>query len=119
MRKIVDAEGLESTRRGYESITTQADFSPASRQLQLWGGTLTENVTQRMARDVIAEAVVRLEATGFPVIFNSHDELILEVDIAGKEEARKEIDRLMLRAPAWAPDLPLGTEGEFAETYLK
>jgi DNA polymerase len=119
-RNYTDEEtGEVTTKKGYESFTTKGDFSPMSKQPNLWGGTLAENVTQRMARDVMAEAVIRLEEAGLPVVFHAHDEVILEVDIGSREEAKKEAEAIMQKAPAWCPDLPLGVEGDFADTYVK
>jgi DNA polymerase len=119
-KKVVDEDtGEESYKRGYESYTTKGDFTPMSKQPNLWGGTLCENVTQRMARDVLAEAVLRLEDAGLPVVFHAHDEVILEVDVNAKEEAKQAAEEIMRVAPAWAPDLPLGVEGDFADTYTK
>lgn len=119
-KKTADEDtGEETFKRGYESFTTKGDFTPLSKQGNLWGGTLCENVTQRMARDVLAEAVLRLEDAGLPVVFHAHDEVILEVDIGVKEEAKEEAERIMRVAPNWAPDLPLGVEGDFADTYVK
>ena len=119
-KMTVDPEtGEKATKRGYESYTTRGDFTPMSHQPNLWGGTLTENVTQRMARDVLAEAVIRLEEAGLPVIFHAHDEVILEVDISSKEEAKQAAEEILRIAPEWAPDLPLGVEGDFADTYVK
>jgi DNA polymerase len=119
-KPITDPDtGEVTTKRGYESFTTKGDFTPMSKQPNLWGGTLAENVTQRMARDVLAEAVIRLENAGLPVVFHAHDEVILEVDIASKEEAKRAAEQILGVAPAWAPDLPLGVEGDFADTYVK
>lgn len=112
-------EDEPKTKRGYESYTTKGDFGHTSHQPNLWGGVLTENVTQRMARDVMAEAVLRLESAGLPVIFHAHDEVVLEVDVDSKEEAKIEAERLMAIAPAWAEGLPLAVEGDFSETYTK
>lgn len=103
----------------YKSYTILGDFGRDSIQDKLWGGVLTENVTQRMARDVMVEAVLALEKAGLPVIFSAHDEVILEVDRDNKDEAKVEAERIMRIAPAWAEDLPLEVEGDFAEHYTK
>ena len=111
---------VRAASRGHEGFVVKGDFGKMSRQPRLWGGTLTENVTQRMARDVLADAVIRLEEAGLPVIFTSHDEGILELDDdASKEEARAEADRILLTPPEWAQDLPLGIEGQFETCYTK
>jgi DNA polymerase len=73
-----------------------------------------------MARDLMADAVLRLEEASLPVMFHSHDEVILELDNdASKEEAVKEAERILKTTPEWAEGLPLGIEGSFAESYTK
>ncbi len=107
-------------RRGYESYTTLSDFSHLSHQDNLWGGTLTENVTQRMARDVMAWSMPNLEKAGLPVCFTSHDEVILVVDDDNsKEEAKREAVRILSTTPDWAEGLPLAVEGDFSSRYTK
>jgi len=108
---------------GYEGYTVKGDFSGHNKQFNLWGGTLTENVTQRAARDILAEAVVRLEAAGFPVQFHTHDEVILAVEATDDEQRRAEIkaeaSRIMREPPAWCAGLPLDVDGEFCDRYTK
>lgn len=110
-----------SRQNGFESYTTRSDFGPGSKQNRLWGGVLVENVTQRMARDVMAEAVLALEAAGLPCPFTAHDEIIMEVDDdeATRKEAWKTAEEIMTRPPEWAPGLPLAVEGEFHLHYTK
>jgi len=110
---------IRTNSRGYEGFVTKNDFGQQSRQPRLWGGTLAENVTQRAARDILANAVVNLEAAGIAVAFHCHDEVICEVDIDNKEDAAAEADRILKTPPEWAEGLPLGVEGDFAEAYTK
>lgn len=111
---------VRCNKRGHEGFVVKGDFGQMSKQPRLWGGTLTENVTQRMARDILAYATVRLEQAGLPVIFTSHDEGILELDDdSSKEKARAEADRILMTPPGWASDLPLGIEGQFSTHYTK
>ena len=105
--------------KGYESYTTKGDFTHASHQMSLWGGTLTENVIQRFARDVMAEAVLRLDKAGFQVVFTSHDEAVLAIDEVGKEEAKAEARQIMIKTPDWCVGLPLEVEGSFSDRYTK
>lgn len=104
---------------GYEGFAIRGDFTAESRQPRLWGGTLTENITQRMARDVLAEAILKLERAGFPVIFHAHDEVILALDANTAKEDFEEARRIMSEAPEWCPDLPLGAAGEIHSHYTK
>jgi len=115
---VISRRGLGG-RMTQQSLTIKGDTSPGSRQMNLWGGVLVENVTQRMARDVLAEAVLRLEDAGFPVIFHAHDEVVLEVDENAGGETVREASEIMKQAPGWAPDLPLDVEGGFHSHYTK
>ena len=70
---------------------------------------IAHNCVQATARDVLRDAILRLEAAGFPVIFSSHDEIISECDPSTPVD---EVVRLMCIPPAWAPDLPLDAEND-------
>ena len=77
--------------------------------LETYGGKLTENITQAVARDCLAETIERLEAAGFPVVFHIHDEVVIDAPPAlAKLEA---VEQIMKQPPAWAPDLPLNADG--------
>jgi DNA polymerase len=110
---------IKGESRGIESLTIRGDYSQQSRQSRLWGGTLTENVTQRMARDVLADSLLRLERAGFTVVFHAHDEVVLAVPEQGAKDCFEEAKRVMEVAPEWAPDLPLQVEGGLSDTYTK
>lgn len=98
-------------------------FSEDSRQRNLWGGTLTENVTQRVARDLLAEALLRMEDSGFPVAFSAHDEGVFVVKSPQSEKERGDVmaeaTHIFSQVPDWAKGLPLGAEGDWAERYTK
>lgn len=110
---------VREAKAGYEGYVIRGDLTHNSHQPRLWGGVLTENVTQRMARDVLANAIINPEDAGLRVAWHCHDEVILEVPLDSKDEAKAEAYRILTTPPAWAPDLPLGVEGEFAECYVK
>lgn len=73
---------------------------------ETYGGKLTENIVQSVARDCLAEKMTRLEAMGYPVVFHVHDEMIFDVPRSDTEAARV-IDEVMAEPIGWAPGLPL------------
>ena len=70
-----------------------------------YGGTWTENIVSGIARDILVEAMLRVEAAGYPIVLTVHDEIVCEVPEGfGSIE---EFTRLMTRKPAWALELPI------------
>ncbi len=84
-----------------------------------WGGKLFENMVQATARDVMAEAIVKLEAAGLPVVLHVHDEVICEVPEADVEQAQAELISIMTTPPDWATGLPLAVECHVRSEYGK
>lgn len=79
-----------------------------------YGGRLIENVTQGIARDVLAEALVRLEAQGFSVVAHVHDEVVTE----GSDDLEL-VTKIMTEQPVWADGLPIDGEGFRCSRYRK
>lgn len=105
--------------QGFESFTIRGDFGQASHIPNLFGGLLTENITQRIARDVLAESILRLEKNGIPVAFHAHDEAILILDESSAKEDFEEAKRIMAVPPDWCADLPVEVAGEIHAHYTK
>jgi DNA polymerase len=84
-----------------------------------YGGALFQNSVQGIARDILAQAVLNLEAAGLPVILHVHDEVILEVDEATANESFAKAVEIMSTAPDWAPQIPLAVEGHVLDRYEK
>lgn len=82
-----------------------------------YGGLACENVTQAAARDVMAEAMLRVDRAGYPVTITIHDEVVCEPPKGfGSQE---EFLDLMTIVPAWANGLPIAASGFEAERYRK
>ncbi len=84
-----------------------------------WGGVLTENVVQAIARDLMAEAMLRIEGTGhWQIVLSVHDELIAERQIMG-DVGIEDFCRLMSELPEWAEGCPVKAEGWSGVRYRK
>ena len=73
---------------------------------ETYGGKLTENIVQSVARDCLAEKMMLLESRGYHVVFHVHDEMIFDVP-REDTDATKVIDDAMAAPISWAPGLPL------------
>jgi hypothetical protein len=73
-----------------------------------WGGALVENVVQGIGRDILMDAVERLENAHYDVVLTIHDEVICEV--AEDFGSLEEFTALVAQRPIWAPDLPLSVK---------
>jgi DNA polymerase len=87
-------------------------------KVRLYGGKIVENIVQGIARDCLAEAMLRIDAQGYRIVGHVHDEVIVEVD-AEDTEAPEIIKSIFDQAPAWAPGLPLRGEGFTTQYYRK
>lgn len=89
-------------------------------RLSTHGGKLTENVTQAVARDILAEGMIRMKATGrLPIVGHVHDETICEVPKKDAKELLALQIACMTVAPDWAPDIPLNAAGFTSDFYTK
>jgi hypothetical protein len=85
----------------------------------LFGGLLVENVDQAFSRDILTDAVLRVEARGVRVALTCHDEIVAVVPDAQAEQALAAVIEEMCREPAWAKGLPLSAEGFVTDHYGK
>ena len=86
-------------------------------RMETYSGKLTENITQATARDLLAEAMWRMERAGLDIVGHVHDEVILEVPKGSITV--DEVCSIMNRNPTWADGLPLSSAGYTGVWYYK
>lgn len=84
-----------------------------------YGGKLTENITQAVARDCLAAAITRLTDAGYRIVMHVHDEVVIEIDELDAEETLAEVNAFMGAPLPWAPGLHLTAAGFTSKYYMK
>jgi DNA polymerase len=87
------------------------------REKEPYGGQLTENVVQALARELLVDAMFRFEERGFPVVMHCHDEIVVESADITKEL----MESIMAERPDWAVKLgvPISVEAWTGRRYRK
>ena len=81
----------------------------------MWGGLFAENLTQATARDIMADAMIRVPR---PVL-TVHDEAVSEIEAETSGEAAAIMAAVMKVVPAWCAGLPIASECSAARRYQK
>lgn len=85
---------------------------------KLYGGLLTENIVQALARIIVADVMLELSKT-YRIVMMTHDEIVFVAKKRDAKQALAHAMELMKRPPKWGPDLPLNSEGGYDESYSK
>ena len=110
-RMTTNRFGSESV--SYEGVGTNRKWT----RIESYGAKFCENIVQATARDVLAEAMLRLERNGFDIVCHIHDEVVLEVP-EGRSSV-EEVNRIMAVCPDWCEGLPLKAAGFESSFYKK
>jgi DNA polymerase len=84
-----------------------------------YGGAEFNNIVQGFCRDILASAMLRLDAAGADIVLHTHDDVNLEVGAAKAEGAAEGLRQIMLAAPAWAAGFPLMAKPAIMQRYGK
>lgn len=95
----------------HEGITTGRKWG----QLETYGGKLTENIVQAVARDLLTFGMHQVDRAGHRIVMHVHDEIVVETATATVDE----ICKLMAITPDWATGLPLAADGYVCDFYMK
>ena len=101
--EIIEYEGTNQTTKKWGKIRT-------------YGGKLTENVVQAIARDILGVVILRAREAGLPVVFHIHDEIVVE---AQPSQTLEQVETLFSKPIEWCRDLPLKGAGYTTPYYLK
>ena len=87
------------------------------RQIEPFGGQLTENAVSALARELLVDRMFALEDAGYPIVFTVHDEIVVE----HSDIARETIERIMSERPPWAVRLgvPVKAKAWVGKRYRK
>ena len=96
----------------YEGVGTQKKWL----RLETYGPKLVENIVQATARDILAEAMLRLDAKGYRIVMHVHDEAVIE---APADTDLNDICVTMAQQPQWANGLLLRADGYVCDFYKK
>lgn len=88
-------------------------------RIPTYGGKLTENIIQAIARDCLAISIKSLVKNGFIPVFHIHDEVICEVPEDDKVLNLENAINIMCQPIEWAKDLPLNADGFTSKYYKK
>lgn len=111
---------LETNRFGRSALTYEG-MDQVTRKWgpkETYGGKLVENIVQAIARDCLAESMLRLDAAGYRIIMHVHDEVVLEVPVTNKT-ALADAAAIMGKSLPWAPGLILRADGFETPYYQK
>ena len=107
---------IEENQFGGESVTYMGlDARKHWTRVESYGPKFVENITQAICRDLLADAMMRLDGK-YRIVAHVHDEVILEVP---RETELEEACEIMGRTPDWLPGIELRADGFEAEFYQK
>ena len=117
-RKLVYVKPKMGVNRyGNESVTYEGVGEQKKwLRLESYGPKFVENIVQATARDILAEAMLRLTAHGYNIVMHVHDEAVIE---APAETSLEDICTIMGEPPAWAKGLLLRADGYVCDFYKK
>ena len=101
--EIIEYEGLNQITKKWGSVRT-------------YGGKLTENIVQAIARDILGIVILRARQAGLNIVFHIHDEIVVE---ATPDQTLADVEALFSTLIEWCKDLPLKGAGYTTPYYLK
>ncbi len=101
--EIIEYEGVNQNTKKWEVTRT-------------YGGKLTENIVQAVARDILGVVMLRARRDNLPIVFHVHDEIVVEAPV---DRPLADVEALFSEQIDWCHDLPLKGAGYSTPYYLK
>lgn len=101
--EVIEYEGTNQTTKKWERVRT-------------YGGKLTENIVQAIARDILSVIILRAHDEGLNIVFHVHDEIVVE---ARPDQTLKMVEDIFSKPITWCRALPLKGAGYTTPYYLK
>lgn len=115
LKPIMTPWGEEKEQIHYMSVN---GTSRKWEETHTYGGRIVENVTQAVSRDILAEAMIRVDEQGYPITLTVHDEIVVEVEESRRWDLSL-FEAYMKQVPPWAQGLPIAVEGWKGRRYRK
>ena len=96
----------------YEGITSMKKWD----RIESFAGKFVENIVQATARDLLAGAMLRLDAAGYRIVMHVHDEVVVE---APTDSSLENICAIMGQVPTWADGMLMRADGFVCDFYKK
>lgn len=111
--EYVDDDGRTKTRMRTSFVK---GFGSGYARVDLWYGTLAENITQGTAASALRYA---LRQVAEDVVLHTHDEIVCECSIDAEAQVKKRLRQAMTKLPEWADGLPLSVSFDSGPFYTK
>lgn len=114
---------LKETETPWKEIKSLPSYASEDGPSKKWmrfttyGGSIAENITQAVARDILADAMLRLDENKYRIVLHIHDEIVCET--SGNGETLADMKTIMSQPPEWAKDLPIAVSGWQGFRYRK
>jgi DNA polymerase len=116
---IVLPNGMRLLYPEIEETDTGWSYRYRSARVNLYGGKLTENVVQALARIVVSTAELYLAERGYPAQLQVHDELVYAIKESKAEAFAGVLHKVLTRKVPWLPNLPVDAEVGIGANYAE
>jgi DNA polymerase len=120
---VIKYNGLCQGEDGYQYIANAREFRKLANAddsinwTNIYGGKVTENIVQALARIVVSEQATAITQAGFPVVLQVHDENVCVPVLSQVDLAQQVMERVMSTPPPWALSLPVACESAIGDNY--